>query len=128
MSISHHESPSLQVFQGDTCIFTHTGKWLHPLFALEQVLETHSFDPRELYLRDRIIGKAAALLIFRMGIRRVYGELISNLATEYLIPRAVDVDWGTKVPRIECRTEELLAAIDDPEEAYGELRGRAGLT
>ena len=127
MNDTDGKSPSLQVFRGDQRIFTHTGNWLHPLFALESFLEEESIPPAELRLRDRIIGKAAAVLILRMGIRRVYGELMSDLGAEYLAAHGAETGWGRRVPRIACRTEELLERMEDPEAAYAELRRRAGL-
>ena len=131
MNDKDKQSPSLQVFRGDMRIFTHTGNWLHPLFALESFLADflaeESIFPAELRLRDRIIGKAAAVLILRMGIRRVYGELMSDLGADYLASHGAEIGWGTRVPRIACRTEELLEKMEDPEAAYAELRRRAGL-
>ena len=127
MNDPNRKSPSLQVFRAEERIFTHTGNWLHPLFALESFLKEESISPGELNLRDRIIGKAAAVLILRMGIRRVYGELMSDLGADYLAAHGAEISWGTRVPRIDCRTEELLEAMEDPEAAYAELRRRAGL-
>ena len=120
-------APSLEVFDGDKRIFTHHGRWLHPLFALEEFLLESGAPPERLRLRDRIIGKAAAMLILRMGISEVYGELTSDLAVDYLEARGASIEWGRRVPRIECRTEELFADVDDTEAAYLELRRRAGL-
>jgi hypothetical protein len=126
MCTNHHDSPSLQVFLQEERIFTHNGKWLHPLFALEDFLSREDLNPGDLHLRDSIIGKAAALLICRLGIRRIHGVLMSELAAEYLRSRKAEFSWGTLVPRIQCKTEELLAAVDDTEEAYSELSRRAG--
>jgi len=126
MSTNHQSSPSLQVFLRDDPIFTHNGKWLHPLFALEDFLTVHEYPAADLYLKDSIIGKAAAILICRLGIRRLHGKLMSELAAEYLRSRQAEFSWGTLVPRIQCKTEELLAEVDDTEEAYAELSRRAG--
>lgn len=126
MSTNHQDSPSLQVFLHEERIFVHNGKWLHPLFALEDFLSEKDLDPEDLHLRDSIIGKAAALLICRLGIRRIHGVIMSELAAEYLRSMETEFTWGTLVPRIQCRTEELLADINDTEEAYTELSRRAG--
>ena len=126
MDHRNQNSPSLQVFENENRIFTHNGKWLHPLFALEDFLSSGTIDPSILSLRDRIIGKAAAVLIVRLGIRQVYGELMSDLGAAFLEARGAKVSWGSRVPHIECRTEELLAGTDDIEEAYAELSRRAG--
>ncbi|WP_321992725.1 DUF1893 domain-containing protein [Marispirochaeta aestuarii] len=126
MNTNHQASPSLQVFLKDEPIFINNGKWLHPLFALEDFLSENEYTAADLYLKDSIIGKAAALLICRLGIRRIHGRLMSEPAVEYLRSRNAEFSWETLVPRIQCRTEELLAAVDDTEEAYTELSRRAG--
>jgi len=126
MSTNHQTSPSLQVFLKDDPIFTHNGKWLHPLFALEDFLKQKKHTAADLYLKDSIIGKAAAILICRLGIRRIHGKLMSELAAEYLRSQKAEFSWDSLVPRIQCQTEEVLAGVDDTEEAYTELSRRAG--
>ena len=61
------QEPTLTVLYEGSPIFTSYGKWLHPLFELEDYLADHAFQPDHLILQDKIIGKAAALLILRMG-------------------------------------------------------------
>ena len=58
---------TLTVFCNGTPIFTSYGTWLHPLFELEAYLVAHAYQPDTLILQDKIIGKAAALLIHRRG-------------------------------------------------------------
>ena len=58
-----HE-PTLTVFRNGTLIFTSNGTWLHPLFELEAYLAAQPIQPDQLILQDKIIGKAAALLIW----------------------------------------------------------------
>lgn len=123
---TEQRTPSLQLFRSGDCLFSNEGRWLHPLFELEDFLAQSGTDPEELEVRDRIIGKAAAILITRMGITRVYGELMSDLAIDYLKNRGSSYSYGRRVPRIECRTEELFADEEDPETVYTELLRRAG--
>ena len=51
---------SLTILKDGVPVFTSIGKWLHPLFELEDYLAEHSLEPRNLVLQDKIIGKAAA--------------------------------------------------------------------
>ena len=60
---------TLTVFRNGTPIFTIYGKWLYPLFELEDYLANHAIEPDHLILQDKIIGKAAALLIHRLRFR-----------------------------------------------------------
>jgi len=116
----------LCVYHGDTLIFSSSGKWLHPLFDLELFLASRKEDPSEMRLEDKIIGKAAAMLMIRMGFRRIHGRLMSRPAREVLEQFGVRVSWDELVPLIQCRTEAILANIDDPEEASLFLLRRGG--
>jgi zinc transport system ATP-binding protein len=118
--------PTLEVFCDRLPVFSSAGKWLHPLFELEDFLAGSPLARDALALRDRIVGKAAALLIVRLGIRQVHAGVLSRLGLEVFEARGVKVSWGQLVERIACQTESALAEVQDPEAAYALLRKRAG--
>ncbi|MFW5842650.1 MAG: DUF1893 domain-containing protein [Spirochaetota bacterium] len=115
-------TPSLTVSLNGRPIFSSYGKWLHPLLELESFLSNPpgdlEIDPGALSVRDRIVGKAAALLILRLGIRRVHAETISYLGRSALEAAEAEVTFNRLVDRVLCATEELLIDVDDPEEAH----------
>jgi zinc transport system ATP-binding protein len=117
---------TLRVYHGRQEIFTSTGKWLHPLFELEEFLLDSEYSPETLLLEDKIVGKAAALLLVRLGIRRIRAGVLSRLGLAVLENNAVQYAAEHIVQRIECRTEEILSEVEDPQEAYGLLKARAG--
>jgi Domain of unknown function (DUF1893) len=117
---------TLIVFRNGTPIFTSYGKWLHPLFELEAYLADHAFQPNTLILQDKIIGKAAALLIHRLGFRTVQAGVLSRLGEAVLQRHGMVYTYEQLVDRIHCQTEELLATVEDPEEAYRLVQIRAG--
>jgi hypothetical protein len=117
--------PTLEVFEDSRRVFASAGKWLHPLFELEEFLAASDLDPARLLIRDKIVGKAAALLIARLGFRRLHARLLSRLGREILSRYSLDVVWDELVERIDCQTEGALAEVDDLEEAYLWLRRRA---
>jgi hypothetical protein len=90
------------------------------LFELEDYLANRAIEPDNLILQDKIIGKAAALLIHRLGFRTVKAGILSRLG------EAVLHRYEQLVERIHCQTEELLATVEDPEEAYQLVKARAG--
>jgi len=93
----------------DVPVFESRGKWLHPLFELTEFLKSRpSVQPESLLLRDRIIGRAAAFLIVRLGIRRVSADLLSRRALSLLEPLGWEVMARTVVDRIGCQSEDLL--------------------
>ncbi len=116
---------NLRLFSGGDMVFSSTGKWLHPLFELEEFLQTAALEPASLRLEDKIVGKAAAILMFRMGFRTVHGATMSLLAKEFFDRHGVHYTFDSLVERIDCRTEALLADEDDVERAYMLIAERA---
>lgn len=109
--------------------FRESGRGVSPL------LEFH--DHREAgFLRgatvvDKVIGRAAAMIILAGGATRVHGETMSEDAKALLESRGVTVSYGTLVPRILnadrsdlCPLEKSVEGLDDPEQALTALRKR----
>ncbi len=74
---------------------------------------------------DKIIGKAAALLLILSNVKAVYGRVMSDSAIEILTKYNVPYEYGEKVPNIVNRTntgmcplEQSVVDIDTPNEAY----------
>ena len=120
------QEPTLTVLYEGSPIFTSHSHWLHPLFELEAYLADHAFQPAYLLLQDKIIGKAAALLILRLGFRTVKAGVLSKLGEAVLQRHGIVYTYEQLVDRIHCQTEELLATVEDPEEAYQLVKVRAG--
>jgi len=120
------KATTLTVFCNGTPIFTSYGKWLYPLFELEAYLADHAVQPENLILQDKIIGKATALLIHRLGFRTVKAGVLSTLGEAVLQRHGMAYSYAQLVDRIHCQTEELLATVEDPEEAYRLVKVRAG--
>jgi len=123
---AHVHEPTLTVCRNGTPIFISNSKWLHPLFELEAYLVEHLIQPENLILQDKIIGKAAALLIHRLGFRTVKAGLLSRLGEAVLHRCGIAYSYELLVDRIHCQTEDLLAEVEDPEEAYRFVKVRAG--
>ena len=120
------QAPTLTILQDGTPIFTSHSKWLHPLFELEAYLAEHAFQPAQLLLQDKIIGKAAALLILRLGFHTVKAGVLSRLGEAIFHRHGIAYTYELLVDRIHCQTEELLATVKEPEEAYRLVKARAG--
>jgi hypothetical protein len=120
------QEPTLTVRRDGVPIFTSHGKWLHPLFELEDYLADHAISPEGLVLQDKIIGKAAALLIHRLGFRTVKAGILSKPGEAVLQCYGIAYTYEQIVDRIRCQTEELLAEVEESEDAYDLLKVRAG--
>jgi hypothetical protein len=116
---------TLEVYSGGELVFHSNGKWLYPLFELEEFLATTDYEPSQLVLKDKIVGRAAALLEIRLGVGTVKAGILSRLARQSLEEHNVDYEYQTLVDRIVCKTEEILADEHDPERAYLILKARA---
>ena len=72
-----------------------------------------------------IIGKAAALILVYLGAGYVHGVLMSDLAVDVFKQNHLPYSYTKHVPRINCKTEEILLDIYSPETAYKILSERA---
>ena len=120
---------TLELIDNATVLFSSTGKWLHPLFDLELFLQTHRIDLQHAEIHDKIVGRASAFLIVRMGIRTVHAGILSSLGKDVLDRAGASVTWETLIDAVQCRTEGMLRDVTDPEEAYrsiSDLARKAG--
>jgi hypothetical protein len=117
---------TLELYRDSTLLFQSAGKWLYPLFELEDFLASAGLEPASLTVRDKIVGRAAALLLARLGLRRIQAGVLSVLGREVLDRFQAQYSWDTQVDRILCETEEILAKVIDPAEAYQIVCRKAG--
>lgn len=118
----------LRLAQNGATIFTSSRPWLHPLLDLTRFLAERADRGEgavDFELYDKIVGRAAALLIVRLGIGTLCTEVMSRRAVPVLDAHQVAWRATTLVDRIDCRTEDLLADAVDPDAAYRLIRARA---
>jgi len=118
---------TLCVYANEELIFSDQGRWLTPLFALEEFLQTYEGDRSNLAAHDTAAGKAAAILMVRMGIKRVHINLMSQLALTYYESNGVEASYEKKIEKLACKTETLLETLTESDEMYRLLRMRAKL-
>lgn len=82
---------------------------------------------------DKVVGKAAAMLLVRGGAIEVYAEVISEPALEVFKRHGVPCVFGELVPNIInrnktgiCPMEQAVLDVDDIEKAYGILIEKTG--
>ncbi|MEI7828860.1 MAG: DUF1893 domain-containing protein [Prolixibacteraceae bacterium] len=117
---------SLILLHNDQIVFTSDEHWLYPLFELEQYLTNSKIPVEQLFLKDKIAGKAAAALIVRLGIRNCFIELLSERAVPVFEQFGVKYAYHQLVDHIQCRTEDLISDKMSMEDTYLFLRKRAG--
>jgi len=117
---------SLILYHREQPVFTSDEHWLYPLFELELFLKGSDIPVDQLYLRDKIAGRAAASLIVRLGIRNCYIDLLSERAIPVFEQHGVKFEYHQLVDHIQCRTEDLITDKMSLEDTYLFLRKRAG--
>ncbi len=75
---------------------------------------------------DRVIGKAAAMLLIHGKIKEIYAETISEPAIKILFDYNIPFAFGQKTEAIKngqdlCPFEKLCLDIDSPEIAFTEI-------
>ena len=99
---------SLIVKLNEQIVFTNDQHWLYPLFEFEDFLNKNELVVSNLFLRDKIAGKAAACLIVFLGIKRCHIELLSSRAIPVFKANGIEFTYDNLVDHIQCRTEDLI--------------------
>ena len=122
---------SIELYSDDNLVLENRGKWLNPLFDLECFLKDKNYI--NLSLHDTAIGKAAIVLIIRMGIKKVHGNIVSKLALSFVDEYnenkneedKIILSFENLVDRLMCVTEDELSTMTDFNQMYFRLRQRA---
>lgn len=64
------------------------------------------------FVADRIIGKAAAMLLISMHVASVYGEIMSREAEKLLLASGIEVEYGMLTDHIVNRTGDGLCPME----------------
>ena len=103
----------------------------HGIKPLLNWLEEPDFF-RGAVVADRVIGRAAALLLAYGGIRELYAQVISEHAARALEEHQIPFAYGEKVPYIinraktgMCPMERRVLEVSDPSAAYEVLKAAA---
>lgn len=109
------------VYVTEEAVLTSEYKGIRRLLALVNEQTTLA----EGFVADRIVGKAAALLMVLQGAKNVYAETIDQPALAVFRTHGVNVLFRKLVPIIInragdgiCPMENAVLAVDDPREAF----------
>lgn len=122
----HQEDCSLVILSSEGEITSYNKKGVRDLIYL---LDHEPERLKNAILADKVIGKAAAGLIIRGGVREVYAEVMSRLALPLLTTAKISYQYATLVDRIiipdgddRCPLETIVAEADNAEEVESLLR------
>lgn len=91
-------------------------------------------DLRGFSAADLIVGRAAAMLFVRAGIKEVYARTLSVGGKEYLEAHGIRVTFSELTEQIKnragtgiCPMEEAVTGISDPEQGYAAVSAKLAL-
>ena len=103
-------------------VYEANGRGVAPL------LYAYQSDPALLqnaFVYDKIIGKAAAILLVLGGVRGAYGEIMSESAYCYLCANGIEAQCAKRIPYIInrkgddlCPLENSVLNIEDAQKGY----------
>ena len=115
---------SCVIANGDK-IYTFTGRGVDDLYNL---VKNSPHILRGAYVADKIVGKGAASLMVLGGVRRIFTEVISSDAINFLDQYDITVEWEEETKRIInrrgddiCPIEKACAECDSPEECFAAI-------
>ncbi len=107
-------------------IFTSNGR---AVATLMQLLREDSSLLKDSYIADRVIGKAAAMIMHYGGVKEIYADMISDPAVAYLEKHSLPFYYGQRVSNILnrdksdlCPMERLCLNLDCSQTAYEEIK------
>ncbi len=114
------------VVQKEEQQFTSTKRGIAPILEL---MNDDAKLLKDAIVADKVIGKAAALLLIYGKVKHIHAVVISELAIDILNQYKVSFTYDQKVPYIINRTktdmcpmEHCVLEINDPEYAYEALK------
>jgi hypothetical protein len=113
---------SLMVYRGDTVIFLSTSKGVSPHL---EAINALGIQLKGTTMVDKIVGRAAALLILYSGAIEVHASVISSGGRELLEKAGVKLFYSKETEHIKtvdgkiyCPFEAMVQGIDDPTQGY----------
>ena len=117
---------TLVVISSDDKVFTSSDRGVKPLLHL---LENEKDFLKGASVADKVIGKAAALLMVLGGIKEVHTNVISEPAAEVFEKHRIPCFYEEKVKRIInrkgdglCPMETLCMDVEEPSEAFEKIK------
>ena len=96
--------------------------------ALLTILKDKPEILKDAVVFDKIVGKGAAALMIKGGVKEIYADIISKAASILLSENHIEFSFRKLVPVIRnkentgiCPIEELSIPYDNPEEIFSEI-------
>lgn len=121
------ESKGLIIMKEDKEIYSSTKSGIAGLLKVTEEVEPALL--KDSTVVDKVVGKAAALIIISLKAREVHAKIMSRAATSVLQKHSKAFFYLQLVDEIKdrnglgmCRFEELVSGVEDPKEALNVLK------
>lgn len=125
------ENHTIVILKKDASVITSDDRGVSPLIKL---LKEDKLQLQDSIIADKVIGKAAALLMIYGNVKEVYTPIISSPAIKIFNINNVKIYYDKEVDRIInrkgdglCPMETLCLDIDNPEEAFEVILNKISL-
>lgn len=116
------ENHTIVIYKNDASVFFSNDRGVVPLMKL---LKENKSQLKDSIIADKVIGKAAALLMVYARAKEVYTPIISEPAVKVFERYNIKISYDKIVERIInrkgdglCPMETLCLGIENPDEAY----------
>lgn len=119
------DSNTIVIYKSDASIVVSKDRGVAPLMNL---LRDDKLQLKDSVIVDKVVGKAAALLMAYAEVKEVYTPIISTPALKVFKNHNIIIHFDSEVERIMnrnndglCPMETLCIEIETPEEAYRKI-------
>ena len=109
-NLLYNRNYKIVVIKNGKVLFTSFDRGIKPIFDLQNEINHNEIENS--FIADRVIGKAAALILSELKIKGIYSELISKDALNIFINNNIEVSYKKKVDKILNRTKTDLCPIE----------------
>ncbi|UPA10589.1 DUF1893 domain-containing protein [Borrelia parkeri] len=111
-------NPTLKLFKEHRILYSNMERGLKPLLEVDNFINKYIQNKEGLEIYDKVVGKAAAVIIYNIGLQNVQAGVISQPAKDFLESRGIRVSFKRLVEKINDKTENLIESLENPEEVY----------
>lgn len=116
------ENHTIVIYKNDASVYTSNDRGVAPLMKL---LKENKAQLKDAMIADKVVGKAAALLMAYGKVKEVYTPTISTPALQVFKNHNIEIHYDKEVGRIInrkgdglCPMETLCLNIENPEDAF----------
>ena len=124
-----HHGQSIALIKANKVIFTDRSRGVMPLLKL---LDSQPELLKDALVVDKIVGKAAAMLLTLGGVKEIHTYMLSKNGRAFLESRGISVTAQCDIDMIQnrqkdgiCPFEKSVLDTDDLEEAHARLKATA---